>query len=241
MSSSRSPSRRARPTGGRGAGPPRAPRLIALNKPFDVLCQFTQGSTPSAGTSAPRRTLAELGLPAGLYPAGRLDRDSEGLLLLTDDGSLQHRLSDPVHRLAKRYRVQVEGSPDPQALQRLHDGVMLKDGPARALHANTVDEAAPWPRDPPVRTRRHIPTRWLELAIDEGRNRQVRRMTAAIGHPTLRLIRIAIGPFELDGLLPGQWRDADAQRLGASPPPAAAHRTVRRRRGASAQWPRSTE
>ena len=238
-------------------------RLIALNKPFDVLCQFTQGSTPPAGADAPRRTLAELGLPAGLYPAGRLDRDSEGLLLLTDDGALQHRLSDPAHRLAKRYRVQVDGCPDAQALQCLRDGVVLKDGPARALHANPIDEAAPWPREPPVRQRRRIPTRWLELAIDEGRNRQVRRMTAAVGHPTLRLIRVAIGPFELDGLLPGQWRDADAQRLGTPASPDAAHhpggdrsggrggdevgnrgrrtRTVRRRRNASTQWPRSTE
>ena len=228
-----------------GSGP--AARLVAVNKPFDLLCQFTQGTTPPAGASAPRRTLASLGLPDRLYPAGRLDRDSEGLLLLTDDGALQHRLSDPAHRLAKRYRVQVEGCPAAQALQRLRDGVDLKDGPARALSVEPIDEPEPWPRHPPIRVRRHLPTTWLELSIDEGRNRQVRRMSAAIGHPTLRLIRVAIGPYALEGLLPGAWREVDAGRL--PPPPA---RPARRSGAASSgqrtgtarrsrQWPRSTE
>lgn len=178
---------------------PRAPRLILFNKPYDVLCQFTDRED--------RRTLADhIDLP-GVYPAGRLDRDSEGLLLLTDDGALQHRLSHPRSGLAKRYLVQLDGAIDEAALERLRDGVTLKDGPARALEARRAEEPDwLWPREPPVRYRRHIPTAWVTLALDEGRNRQVRRMTAAVGYPTLRLVRTAIGPYRLDGLAPGAWR-----------------------------------
>jgi len=230
-----------------------APRLIAVNKPFDVLSQFTQGSTPPAGATLPRRTLADLALPEGLYPAGRLDRDSEGLLLLTDDGRLQHRLADPSHHLLKRYHVQVEGCPSAEALEHLRTGVALKDGPARALQLETLVDAEPWPRDPPIRVRRHIPTTWLMLGLDEGRNRQVRRMTAAIGHPTLRLIRMAIGPFDLDGLPPGTWRDVTAARLPDAAAAGARGGGQGRRGGRDArpgrpgrpgragQWPRSTE
>ena len=174
--------------------------LIAFNKPHGVLCQFTDRSVP------PRRTLAEFGLPAGVYPAGRLDHDSEGLLLLTDDGALAHRLTDPRHKQAKTYWVQVEGAPDEFALQRLRDGVSLNDGPTLPARARVIDAPALWPRDPPVRFRKRVPDAWLELEIREGRNRQVRRMTAAVGLPTLRLVRVAIGAHGLDGLAPGEWR-----------------------------------
>jgi 23S rRNA pseudouridine2457 synthase len=176
--------------------------LVAFNKPHGVLCQFTDRSTP------PRPTLAGFGLPAGVYPAGRLDHDSEGLLLLTDDGALAHRITDPRHKLAKTYLVQVEGDPAPHDLARLRTGVELRDGPTRPARARLL-EAPPalWPRDPPVRMRRTVPDAWLELVIREGRNRQVRRMTAAVGLPTLRLVRIAIGGAGLDGLAPGQWRE----------------------------------
>lgn len=182
--------------------------LIALNKPHGVLCQFTDRSAPS------RRTLAEFGLPAGVYPAGRLDHDSEGLLLLTDDGALAHRITDPRHKLAKTYRVQVEGAPDGAQLAALRQGVALKDGPTRPARARLID-APPglWPRDPPVRARKTVPDAWIELAIAEGRNRQVRRMTAAVGLPTLRLVRVAIGPWSLQGLLPGRWREALASPI----------------------------
>ncbi|ANX04121.1 pseudouridine synthase [Immundisolibacter cernigliae] len=203
-----------------------APRLVLLNKPYDVLCQFTdaQGRPTLAGC---------LPLP-GLYPAGRLDRDSEGLLLLTGDGLLQKRIADPAHKLPKTYLVQVEGIPDDTALQALRDGVQLNDGPTRPAQARLAPEPADlWPRDPPIRQRLHIPTAWLELTLTEGRNRQVRRMTAAVGHPTLRLIRVAIGALRLDGLAPGQWRAATAQELatlghGQAPartPPSAASRS----------------
>ena len=175
--------------------------LVAFNKPHGVLCQFTDRGTP------PRPTLAGFGLPAGVYPAGRLDHDSEGLLLLTDDGLLAHRITDPRHKLAKTYLVQVEGAPDAAQLGALRAGVALKDGPTRP--AEVALRAAPpplWPRDPPVRMRKTVPDAWLELAIREGRNRQVRRMTAAVGLPTLRLVRVAIGGVLLGGLAPGQWR-----------------------------------
>ncbi len=175
--------------------------LIAFNKPYGVLCQFTDRGTP------PRRTLAGfIDLP-GVYPAGRLDHDSEGLLLLTDDGGLAHRITDPRHKLAKTYLVQVEGDPDTTALDRLRRGVVLKDGPTRPAEVHRID--APgwlWPRDPPVRFRKTVPDGWLELTIGEGRNRQVRRMTAAVGLPTLRLIRVRVGGVELAGLAPGSWR-----------------------------------
>jgi 23S rRNA pseudouridine2457 synthase len=174
--------------------------LIAFNKPYGVLCQFTDRSEP------PRRTLAAFGLPADVYPAGRLDFDSEGLLLLTDDGALAHRLTDPRHKQWKTYLVQVEGAPSDAQLQALRDGVALNDGPTLPARAQALD-APPvlWPRDPPVRFRKTVPDAWLELSIREGRNRQVRRMTAAVGLPTLRLVRIAVGTHALDGLAPGAW------------------------------------
>jgi 23S rRNA pseudouridine2457 synthase len=173
--------------------------LIALNKPFGVLCQFTDG--------AGRRTLADFVRYKGVYAAGRLDQDSEGLLLLTDDGALAHRLTDPRHKQAKTYLVQLEGAIDEAALLALRRGVHLSDGPT--LPAVAEYAAEPdwlWPRDPPVRFRKSIPTSWLSLSLREGRNRQVRRMTAAVGFPTLRLIRVRIGEHALDGLLPGETR-----------------------------------
>lgn len=179
-----------------------ASMLIAFNKPYGVLCQFTDRSQP------PRPTLAGFGLPAGVYPAGRLDFDSEGLLLLTDDGRLAHRLTDPAHKQPKTYWVQVEGTPDDAQLQRLREGVTLSDGRTRPAQARRLDAPALWPRDPPVRFRKTVPDAWLELTISEGRNRQVRRMTAAVGLPTLRLVRVAVGSHRLDGLQPGQWRQA---------------------------------
>ncbi|NLA67418.1 MAG: pseudouridine synthase [Gammaproteobacteria bacterium] len=179
--------------------------LVAFNKPHGVLCQFTDRGTP------PRPTLAGFGLPPGVYAAGRLDHDSEGLLLLTDEGPLVHRIADPRHGLAKTYLVQVEGDPSPAQLERLRAGVELRDGRTRPARARLLDPPpALWPRDPPVRVRKTVPDAWLELSIREGRNRQVRRMTAAVGLPTLRLVRIAIGAVALDGLLPGQWRELDA-------------------------------
>jgi 23S rRNA pseudouridine2457 synthase len=147
----------------------------------------------------------------GVYVAGRLDADSEGLLLLTDDGPTQARIADPRHKMPKTYWVQVEGIPSDTALQTLRDGVPLNDGPTRPAQVRRLPEApALWPRNPPIRVRQHIPDCWIELVIQEGRNRQVRRMTAAVGHPTLRLVRAAIGPYRLDGLAPGEWREASA-------------------------------
>lgn len=181
---------------------------MLLNKPYDVLCQFTD--------AAGRPTLAQLLPLPGLYPAGRLDRDSEGLLLLTGDGRLQQRIADPAFKLPKTYLAQVEGEPDETALGALRHGVQLKDGLTRPAQARRIPPPPwLWPRQPPIRERRHIPTAWLELVITEGRNRQVRRMTAAVGHPTLRLIRVGIGPLRLDHLAPGAWRPADAGELAA--------------------------
>ncbi|MDQ1091445.1 23S rRNA pseudouridine2457 synthase [Xanthomonas sacchari] len=181
--------------------PPFPPMLIAFNKPFNVLCQFTDRSDP------PRRTLAEFGLPADVYAAGRLDYDSEGLLLLTDDGALAHRLTDPRHKQPKTYWVQVEGAPQAEQLQRLRDGVLLNDGPTAPAEVRLLETApALWPRDPPVRFRKRVPDAWLQVVLREGRNRQVRRMTAAVGLPTLRLVRAAMGAHRLDGLAPGAWR-----------------------------------
>jgi 23S rRNA pseudouridine2457 synthase len=174
--------------------------LIAFNKPYGVLCQFTDRSQP------PRPTLAGFGLPPDVYAAGRLDHDSEGLLLLTDDGGLAHRLTDPRHKQSKTYWVQVEGDPSTEQLRALRDGVELNDGRTRPAQAQRIDAPALWPRDPPVRFRRTVPDAWLELSIGEGRNRQVRRMTAAVGLPTLRLVRVAIGEHRVDGLAPGEWR-----------------------------------
>lgn len=173
--------------------------LIALNKPYGVLCQFTDREG--------RATLADFVKQKDVYAAGRLDRDSEGLLLLTDDGALAHRLTDPRHKQAKTYLAQVEGSIDQAALEVLRRGVVLNDGPALPAEAQLVAEPAwLWPRDPPVRFRKSIPTSWLSLTLREGRNRQVRRMTAAVGFPTLRLIRVRIGEHALDGLAPGESR-----------------------------------
>ncbi|WP_337053207.1 pseudouridine synthase [Pseudoxanthomonas sp. USHLN014] len=175
--------------------------LIAFNKPFNVLCQFTDRS------ATPRPTLAGFGLPKDVYAAGRLDYDSEGLLLLTDDGALAHRLTDPRHKQDKTYWVQVEGTPQPAQLQALREGVVLNDGPTLPARAARLDPPpALWPRDPPVRVRKTVPDAWLALTLREGRNRQVRRMTAAVGLPTLRLVRVAMGGIALDGLQPGQWR-----------------------------------
>jgi 23S rRNA pseudouridine2457 synthase len=174
--------------------------LIAFNKPYGVLCQFTDRSTP------PRPTLAGFGLPPDVYPAGRLDHDSEGLLLLTDDGALAHRLTDPRHKQPKTYLVQVEGDPQPAQLDALRRGVELNDGPTRPAHARRIEPPALWPRDPPVRFRRTVPDAWLEIIITEGRNRQVRRMTAAVGLPTLRLVRVAVGAHVLGDLAPGARR-----------------------------------
>jgi 23S rRNA pseudouridine2457 synthase len=180
--------------------------LVALNKPFGVLCQFTDRSGESAH-NGPRRTLAEFGLPANVYPAGRLDHDSEGLLLLTDDGALAHRITDPRHKLAKTYWVQVEGEPQEVSLDALRRGVALNDGVTLPAQATRIDTPSLWPRDPPVRMRKTVPDAWLRIVIREGRNRQVRRMTAAVGLPTLRLVRIAIGDWCLDDMQPGQWRE----------------------------------
>jgi 23S rRNA pseudouridine2457 synthase len=177
------------------------PRLILFNKPHGVLSQFSD-----EGSGHP--TLADYIAVPGVYPAGRLDRDSEGLLLLTDDGGLQARIADPRYKLAKTYWVQVEGEPDDAAIAALRDGVRLKDGVTRPATAERIDPPALWPRDPPVRFRKSVPDCWIALTIREGRNRQVRRMTAAVGHPTLRLVRWRIGDWTLDGLAPGAWRDA---------------------------------
>ena len=177
-------------------------RIILFNKPYGVLCQFR--------ASSDRATLAEFIAVPGVYPAGRLDATSEGLLLLTDDGRLQHRISDPRHKVEKVYWAQVEGTPDAKALDALRHGVVL-DG-RETLPAKVTPMAEPdvlWPRDPPIRYRKNVPAGWLEIRIREGRNRQVRRMTASVGHPTLRLIRYAVGPYTFDGLVPGARRDAD--------------------------------
>ncbi|MDX5994096.1 pseudouridine synthase [Pseudomonas alcaliphila] len=182
--------------------PPAQPRLLVLNKPFDVLTQFNDDQG--------RATLKDFVDVPGVYPAGRLDRDSEGLLLLTNDGRLQARIADPKHKLPKTYWVQVEGEPSDEQLRQLRDGVTLNDGPTLPAEARRLDEPELWERNPPVRFRKSVPTAWLELVIREGRNRQVRRMTAAVGLPTLRLVRVAIGPWRLDGLQPGQWREVPA-------------------------------
>ncbi len=181
-------------------------RVILFNKPMGVLSQFTDTKSPS-----PRPTLSGFDLPKGVYAAGRLDRDSEGLLILTDNGKLQARIASPKMRTGKTYLVQIEGTPSDADLQPLRDGVTLKDGPTHPAKARLIDPPDIWQRDPPVRRRQTVPDRWIELTLTEGRNRQVRRMTAAIGFPTLRLIRWQIGNWTLDGIPPGTWRDADPQ------------------------------
>ncbi|NIY78572.1 pseudouridine synthase [Celeribacter sp. HF31] len=189
-------------------------RLIAFNKPFDVLSQFTDKGTE--GTT--RQTLSNFINVPKVYPAGRLDRDSEGLLLLTDDGKLQARISNPRHKMEKTYLAQVEGDLSEAALAHLRRGVDLKDGMTRPARAKCVSEPDwIWPRTPPVRYRKSVPDSWLELTISEGRNRQVRRMTAAVGFPTLRLIRLSIGPWHLNDLASGDWRDADPKAVPFKP------------------------
>ena len=173
--------------------------LILFNKPFRVLSQFRDTNG--------RATLGDYVDVPGVYPAGRLDYDSEGLILLTDDGKLQARISQPRSGTRKTYLAQVEGTPSPEQLARLTRGVTLKDGVAKAVSARQVDEPAwLWERNPPIRYRASIPDSWLEIVLTEGRNRQVRRMTAAVGLPTLRLVRCAVGDWTLDGLAPGEWR-----------------------------------
>jgi 23S rRNA pseudouridine2457 synthase len=187
-------------------------RILLFNKPYGVICQFSKdGMHP---------TLADYIAVPDVYPAGRLDTDSEGLLVLTDDGQLQHRITDPKHKLPKTYWVQVEGIPDEAALEQLRGGVKLSDPSTKLRTGFTtqpaevrlMDEPASlWPRDPPIRARKNIPTSWIELTIREGKNRQVRRMTAAVGLPTLRLIRYRIGEWTLDGIEPGKWRIESSQ------------------------------
>ncbi len=178
-------------------------RLILFNKPYGVLPQFTDRGT--AGSA--RATLSDYIDVPGVYPAGRLDLDSEGLMLLTDDGALQARIADPKYKMAKTYLVQVEGDVGEAALARLRQGLVLKDGLTRPAEAERIDDPALWPRDPPIRVRQSIPDCWIKLTIREGRNRQVRRMTAAVGHPTLRLVRWAIGEWTVQGLGVGEWRE----------------------------------
>lgn len=178
------------------------PRLILLNKPYGVLCAFTD--------SRGRRTLADLIPAREVYPAGRLDYDSEGLVLLTDAGWLQQQISDPEYKSPKVYWAQVEGEPDASALEYLAQGVLLRDGVSRPVTTRIIEPPALWPRDPPIRVRRAIPTTWLSLTLVEGRKRQVRRITAAIGHPTLRLVRVSVGEWELGDLRPGEWTEAPA-------------------------------
>lgn len=176
-------------------------RVLLLNKPHGVLCQFT--------AEGGHRSLKAFVPVPGVYPAGRLDTDSEGLVVLTDDGPLQAAIADPRHKLEKAYWVQVEGVPGEEALQALRRGVTLADGPTQPAGALAIPEPAGlWERDPPIRFRKTVPTAWIEVTLKEGRNRQVRRMTAAVGLPTLRLIRHRVGPWSLDGLQPGQWREA---------------------------------
>jgi 23S rRNA pseudouridine2457 synthase len=171
-------------------------KLILLNKPYNVLSQFTDKEN--------RATLADYIDSSGVYPAGRLDYDSEGLILLTDDGTIQHQISHPNKKMVKTYWVQVEGEPTEQQLEPLRQGITLNDGPCKPAQVKRIAPPDIWQRQPPIRSRGNTPTRWLEIRISEGRNRQVRRMTAAIGFPTLRLIRVSVGHWALENLLPGE-------------------------------------
>jgi 23S rRNA pseudouridine2457 synthase len=197
-------------------------RTIAFHKPYDVLTQFTD--------EAGRRTLKDfIAIPA-IYPVGRLDRDSEGLLLVTDDGPLAHRLTDPEFEHPRTYLVQVERVPDEAALDALRRGVRLKDGPTRPAEVELLESTPDLPeRSVPIRFRKNVPTAWLRLVLREGRNRQVRRMTASVGFPTLRLVRVSVGAVELGDLVPGEWRDLTAQEITSLPRPAARRWRPRRR------------
>lgn len=177
--------------------------IVLLNKPYGVLCQFTD---PQG-----RPTLADYVPVKDVYPAGRLDTDSEGLVVLTDEGRVQHTLADRTARQPKTYWVQVEREPDPARLAELAKGVRLRDGLTRPAKVRRMDAPDLWPRDPPIRVRLSVPTAWIEVTITEGRNRQVRRMTAAVGHATLRLVRVAVGPWTLGDLQPGEWKEAPRQ------------------------------
>jgi 23S rRNA pseudouridine2457 synthase len=201
-------------------------RVILFNKPYGVLSQFTDGNG--------RPTLADYLQIPGIYVAGRLDRDSEGLLALTDDGALQARISHPRYRHTKTYWVQVEGVPEQAALQPLRRGVQLNDGLTLPAQVERIEEPVGlWPRDPPIRYRASIPTAWLEIILQEGRHRQIRRMTAAVGYPTLRLIRCRIGAWRVNGLEPGQWRELAAAFPAAAHPAALARSVSLRRRKAA--------
>lgn len=208
------PSRRTESSAATGEKPAQGAAMssiVLLNKPYGVLCQF--------GREAGRQTLKDFVPLPEVYPAGRLDADSEGLVLLTADGGVQHRIADPAHKQPKTYFVQVEGEPSEEALQRLRAGVSLGDFKTAEAAVERVDEPVwVWPRIPPVRFRRLIPTAWLQIVITEGKNRQVRRMTAAVGHPTLRLIRYGIGGWTIEGLRPGEWREVEVARGKAARP-----------------------
>jgi 23S rRNA pseudouridine2457 synthase len=209
--------------------------LILFNKPFRVLCQFTDEKGGTDGTL--RATLADwLKIPA-VYPAGRLDYDSEGLLLLTDNGQLQHQIASPRLKMPKTYWVQVEGEISETALKKLREGVELKDGKTRPAEVTTMAPPEIWPRNPPVRYRASIPTSWVKITITEGKNRQVRRMTAAVGFPTLRLVRYGIGDWTLDGLSPGEYR-ATSVHAPSPPPGTAARKTAKPRKHAPRRRPR---